>query len=88
MTVITVQQQTVQRVTTSQQTPITIVVRPTGPQGPPGPMTVFGTVDKRTGIDGGFFGEMSIMDDYLYVCVKAGGAGVAIWKKTLLFTTL
>lgn len=42
---------------------------------------------KQTGVDGGALFQMSIDDDYLYVCVFHGGVGEAIWKKTLLFNT-
>jgi hypothetical protein len=93
MTTVTVQQQTKQRVTVTQPVPVTVTVRPTGPkgeqgiQGPPGPTVVVGTVDKKTGVDAGYFGEMSVVDDYLYVCVHGGNATNAIWKRTVLFHT-
>jgi len=45
----------------------------------------FGT--KQTGVDGGTVGDVSVDDDYLYVCVVTGGAGVAVWKKSVLFKT-
>jgi len=43
--------------------------------------------ERKTGVDAGTFGELVISDDYLFVCVKTGAIGVAIWKKTLLFQT-
>jgi hypothetical protein len=43
---------------------------------------------KVTGIDSGTFGDISITDDYLYICVTGGIAGVAIWKKSLLFQSI
>ena len=43
--------------------------------------------EKQTGIDAGIYPSISITDDYLYVCVTGGEAGVAIWKKSLLFHT-
>jgi hypothetical protein len=42
---------------------------------------------KQTGVDGGTAGDVSIDDDYLYVCVVTGGVGVAVWKKVPLFKT-
>lgn len=45
------------------------------------------TGEKKTGVDGGALHEMSIMDDYVYLCVTPGVAGVAIWKKFVLFNT-
>lgn len=43
--------------------------------------------EKKSGVHAGRLWQMSLSDDYLYVCVKAGEIGVAIWKKTLLFQT-
>ena len=40
---------------------------------------------KRTGVDAGLLGQVSITDDYRYECVQGGVAGLAIWKKSLLF---
>ncbi|MFZ4706293.1 MAG: hypothetical protein ACOYMF_09840 [Bacteroidales bacterium] len=48
---------------------------------------VFGDGIRRTGEHAGKWKELSLDDDYLYICVYAGIAGVAIWKKTLLFQT-
>lgn len=50
---------------------------------------------KTTGIDAGYFGQESLMNDYQYKCVYTGTAettlgakdGTAIWKKTILFKT-
>ena len=42
---------------------------------------------KSSSIDAGNFGDMSLTDDYLYVCVTQGTAGNAIWKKVPLFAT-
>lgn len=37
--------------------------------------------EKQSAVDAGTLGELSIDDDYMYVCVIAGGAGSATWKK-------
>ena len=42
---------------------------------------------KTTGIDGGYFGECSLSEDFAYFCIYPGIAGVAIWKKCELFDT-
>ncbi len=42
---------------------------------------------KSSAIDAGNVGEMSIENDYIYVCVQTGVAGSAIWKKAVLFAT-
>lgn len=39
----------------------------------------------KTNADAGVFGQISITDDYMYICVMSGSAGSAIWKKTVLF---
>lgn len=36
---------------------------------------------KQSSIDAGALGEFSVDDDYLYICVIAGGAGSAVWKR-------
>jgi hypothetical protein len=41
--------------------------------------------DKITGRDAGLLGQQSRTDDFIYVCTKAGDAGVAVWKKFILF---
>jgi hypothetical protein len=43
--------------------------------------------EKKTGVDAGFLGQISINDDYFYVCVIAGAIGVAVWKRGVLFQT-
>jgi hypothetical protein len=45
------------------------------------------TGEKKTGVEAGVYPSISITDDYLYVCVTGGVAGVAIWKKSLMFQT-
>ena len=44
--------------------------------------------EKRTGVDAGELHAESVTDDYLYKCIKGGEAGVAVWKKILLFQSL
>jgi hypothetical protein len=39
---------------------------------------------RTTGVHAGTLNEMSVSDDYLYICVQAGGIGTAIWKKASL----
>ena len=46
-----------------------------------------GEGEKKTGVDPGVLFQMSITDDYLYICVFPGEAGTAIWKRTVLFQT-
>lgn len=43
--------------------------------------------EKRSSRDAGQLWDMSLTDDYVYVCTRAGAAGQAIWKKFLLFTS-
>jgi hypothetical protein len=43
--------------------------------------------EKSSLTDAGTLLQMSVTDDYLYVCVKAGEAGSAVWKRTILFKT-
>jgi hypothetical protein len=43
--------------------------------------------ERKTGLHGGYLTEMWIDDDYIYICVVAGEAGVAIWKKSMMFQT-
>lgn len=40
--------------------------------------------EKQSSVDVGQVGQLSIDDDYLYVCVAAGAAGAATWKKIAL----
>lgn len=47
----------------------------------------FGYGEKKTGVDAGKEFELSITDDYLYICVTPGEAGIAVWKKIVLFQT-
>ena len=42
---------------------------------------------KQTGVDSGNQYDLSFTDDYLYICVFPGIAGVAIWKKLPLIAT-
>ena len=49
---------------------------------------IFGTTEKKTGIDAGYLNEMSITNDYLYICVLGGTAGEAIWKKLPMFISI
>lgn len=44
--------------------------------------------EKKSSLDAGYFGEKSLTDDYLYVCVQAGTAGNAKWKRMLMFESL
>ena len=46
-----------------------------------------GTGAKQTGVDAGFFGQVSITDDFEYRCVQGGIVGEAIWKKIVLLHT-
>ena len=54
-----------------------------------------GDGEKRTGVDGGMYREMSMSDDYMFVCATAGtaettagaGDGTAIWKKWAITAT-
>jgi hypothetical protein len=43
--------------------------------------------EKHSATHAGKFGEMSLSDDYLFLCVKTGSAGNAIWKRTTLHQT-
>jgi hypothetical protein len=47
----------------------------------------FTTGAKSTATDAGTFGDVSLTDDYVYVCVQTGTTGNAIWKKAVLFAT-
>lgn len=42
---------------------------------------------KSSAIDAGSFGEMSLDDDFIHICVVAGGAGSATWKRFQLHLT-
>jgi len=52
-----------------------------------GTLVTMGEGEKKTGVDAGTIGQMSITDDYLYICVLSGEIGIAIWKKSVLFAT-
>lgn len=43
------------------------------------------TGPKSSSIDEGYYGQISLTDDYLYLCVVAGTAGNATWKKIAMF---
>jgi len=55
-----------------------------GPQGLPGEMQI-GSGAKYSSTDAGTLNQLSLDDDYLYICVETGTAGSAKWKKTPLF---
>jgi len=57
---------------------------PTGPQGINGIGQIL-TGDKSSALDAGTFKQMSLGDDYLYICTQTGTVGNAVWKKTPLF---
>jgi hypothetical protein len=59
----------------------------TTPPAYPSDIPIIGTGDKSSTIDAGTFKDISIGDDYLYICTQTGTAGNAIWKKTVLFNT-
>ena len=42
---------------------------------------------KQTGADPGILNELSLTDDYLYICVKSGDENTAVWKKAILYQT-
>jgi hypothetical protein len=46
---------------------------------------IWGEGDKYSATDAGKLGEVSLTDDYVYLCVKEGTAGNAIWKKSPMF---
>jgi len=46
-----------------------------------------GSGTKASGVDAGILGELSIDDDYLYICTTGGAIGVAVWKKIALTQT-
>jgi hypothetical protein len=49
--------------------------------------SIVGWGSKNSSTDPGTLFQMSIDDDYLYMCVAAGSAGHARWKRTVLFQT-
>lgn len=52
-----------------------------------GTVISFGYGEKKTGIHSGKEFELSVTDDYLYICVQPGDEKNAIWKKIILFQT-
>jgi hypothetical protein len=42
---------------------------------------------KATGVDAGVLGQISIDDDFIFVCVTGGEAGVAVWKRVAMNQT-
>jgi hypothetical protein len=48
----------------------------------------FGNGVRITGTDSGTFGDISITDDYVYVCVQTGTNLTAIWKKIVAFQSI
>jgi hypothetical protein len=42
---------------------------------------------KSSSVDEGVLGETSMIDDWLFLCVQAGTAGNAKWKKIPLLNT-
>lgn len=68
------------------------VIGPKGDKGDKGDQGAPGTAKgqwgtKQTGVDAGSLGEFYIDNDYIYACVVEGPAGVAVWKRSVLFTT-
>lgn len=41
--------------------------------------------ERYSSIHAGTVGMISITDDYIYICVKTGTAGNAVWKKSPMF---
>ena len=41
---------------------------------------------KYSAVDGGELFDMSVDDDYLYICVQSGTPGNAVWKRTSILT--
>lgn len=50
--------------------------------------SIIGNTEKKTGIDAGEQFQMSIANDYLYICVQSGNNSTAIWKKVVLFQSV
>lgn len=59
----------------------------TGATGATGPSASFEEGEKSSAADPGVFGQISISGCYLYLCIQAGTAGNAIWKKIPLLNT-
>jgi hypothetical protein len=43
--------------------------------------------DRYSSVHAGNYKDMSMSDDYMYICVKTGTAGNATWKRFPLTTT-
>ena len=71
---------------TLQATQSGLAVGPKGDKGDPGVIS-FGIGERSSATDAGTFGNMSLTDDYMYVCTQTGTAGNAIWKKMVMFQT-
>jgi hypothetical protein len=53
-----------------------------------GPLGMNNLLSGKRDLPGiGSLWDMSLTDDYIYVCVRGGEAGQAIWKKFILFTS-
>jgi len=50
-------------------------------------MPVMKDGERITGVHAGIFKEMSLTDDYVYICVVGGDSNTAIWKRFILFKT-
>lgn len=59
-----------------------------GDKGDDGDPFVMAVGDKSSATDAGTVKDVSLGDDYLYICTTTGTAGNAIWKKTPLFKAL
>jgi len=61
---------------------------PTGPAGEnglDGEAASIGDGARYSSVHAGELKQLSMDDDYLYICTTAGTAGNAVWKKTPLF---
>ena len=90
MTTVTVQAPRV--VVVSPQTPVSVETYRKGDKGDKGDTGAPGDFnvmegEKASSTDAGTLFDMSITDDYGYLCTKTGIAGNAIWKKFVLFQT-
>lgn len=61
---------------------VSVAVSEVGTQGT---AWIMATGAKYSATHAGMLHETSCDDDYMYICVVAGTAGNAIWKKTPLF---
>jgi hypothetical protein len=46
------------------------------------------TGERKTGVHSGTFGQVSITNDYYYICVQTGTTSTAIWKKIVMFESI